>query len=62
MLRSGVDNTLIWALTGKFLTKLHSAKIIIKIPTLQPQADHPLFVGCNYCLELDTLYSRDTIG
>ena len=26
------------------------------------QADHPLFVWCNYCLELETLYSRNMIN
>ena len=29
---------------------------------VKSQADHPLFVSCNDCLQLDTLYSRDTIG
>ena len=26
------------------------------------KADHPLFAWCNDCLQLETLYSRDTIG
>ena len=29
---------------------------------VKSQADHPPFVSCNDCLQLDTLYSRDTIG
>ena len=28
----------------------------------QAQPDHPLFVWCNFCLELETFCLRDTIG